>query len=445
MTRKKLKGAVAWGKAAPSGPMTRARWASVNTEEVLAAITQEQPSNEDDFHSVQSGLTSTASQINLVDAFKKSIKKDANAFPDLTNDHKWETFKQKLHVQARVQGLDDVLDPDFLTEDVATQCLFEEQNKFMASVFETILQTSKSKVLLCKHRKSGNAQELHAELVKVCEDPVTKEMTRKELKDKLEAHTIPANWSKSLESWILSWEHKVQDLEDALGTGLQDSRKKTLFEDAIRNNEKLQPMIQQHRIVQSTVARMTGVAITEIEFVGFHDFIVNQAKEIDNLEFKAKKLKALTARVNQHQQGNGNGGNGKGGKDKKRRDPPAWKSDPDFSDFKSTSCTDEKWKSFTKADRKIHCDKEEKRRDEHKKKKEAERARQQNPRQANSHNQLNNTVSCEVIAEEDDTMQTVIPLDDPGGEVARLLSTSHAKKGESQVKETLLCKGKYGL
>ena len=91
-------------------------------------------------------------------------------------------------------------------------------------------------------------------------------------------------------------------------------------------------MIQQHRIVQSTVARMTGVAITEIEFVGFHDFVVNQAKEIDNLEFKAKKLKSLTARVNQHQQGNGNGGNGKGGKVKTPRNPPAWKSDPDFNE-----------------------------------------------------------------------------------------------------------------
>ena len=49
MTRKKLKGAVAWGNTEPPGPQTRARWASVNTEDVLAAITQEQTSNEDDF------------------------------------------------------------------------------------------------------------------------------------------------------------------------------------------------------------------------------------------------------------------------------------------------------------------------------------------------------------------------------------------------------------
>ena len=80
-----------------------------------------------------------------------------------------------------------------------------------------------------------------------------------------------------------------------LEEGLPDDRKKTLFEDAIRNNEKLQPMIQQHRIMQSTVARMTGVAITDIEFTGFYDFVVNQAKEIDNLELKAKRQKSLMA------------------------------------------------------------------------------------------------------------------------------------------------------
>jgi len=134
---------VTWGLAEPPGPQTRARWASVTTEAVLAACRQEQPSPDDDNRSVRSGLTgqTSASQINLVDVFKKTIKKDIKAFPDLTNDHKWETFKQKLLVQARVQGLEDVLDPDFLTEDVASELLFEEQCKFMASVFENILQT----------------------------------------------------------------------------------------------------------------------------------------------------------------------------------------------------------------------------------------------------------------------------------------------------------------
>ena len=87
--------------------------------------------------------------------------------------------------------------------------MFEEKAKFMAAVFEKVLQTTKTKKVLRKHRMSGDAQALYAELVQTYEDPLTKELVRKELKDKLEAHTIPSNWSKSLESWILSWNHKL--------------------------------------------------------------------------------------------------------------------------------------------------------------------------------------------------------------------------------------------
>jgi len=224
--------------------------------------------------------------------------------------------------------VEDILDPVFLADDVEGQLLFEEKAKFMASVFEKVLQTTKSKMVLRKHRMSGDAQALYKELVSTHEDPLTKELTRKELKDKLEAHTIPSNWSKSLESWILSWNHKLQDLEDAMGAALPDGPKKTLFEDAIRSHEKLQPQIQQARVMQSTVARLTGATSADMGFNVFYEFVLNQAKEMDNAEAKTKVCKALKTRANQHQQGSGKSGKGKDCK------PPAWKSDPDFADFK---------------------------------------------------------------------------------------------------------------
>ena len=162
--------------------------------------------------------------------------------------------------------MEDALDPVFLGDDVEGQLLFEEKVKFMASVFEKVLQTTKSKMALRKHRMTGDAQALYAELVKTHEDPLTKDLTRKELKDKLEVHTIPSNWSKSLESWILSWNHKLQDLEDAMGAALPDGPKKTLFENAIRSHEKLQPQNQQARVMQSTVARLTGATSADMGF-----------------------------------------------------------------------------------------------------------------------------------------------------------------------------------
>ena len=202
---------------------------------------------------------------------------------------------------------------------------------------------------------TGDAQALYAELVKTYEDPLTKDLTRKELKDKLEAHTIPSNWSKSLESWILSWEHKVQDLEDAMNAALPSAQKTTLFEDAIRSHEKLQPAIQQSRVTQETIARMTGATSADMGFDAFCEFVLNLAKEIDNAEAKKKVHKALKLKLNQHQQGRGKGGKGSGS-----YQCPAWKDDPDLADCICESIPGEKWKAMSQDDQKKHAKKEKK-------------------------------------------------------------------------------------
>ena len=126
-------------------------------------------------------------------------------------------------------------------------------------------------------------------------------------------------------------EPQALGLEDAMGAALPDGPKKTLFKDAIRSHEKLQPQIQQARVMQSTVARLTGATSADMWFDVFYEFVLNQAKEMDNAEAKTKVCKALKMRVNQHQQGSGKSGKGKDCK------PPAWKSDPNFADFKSVT------------------------------------------------------------------------------------------------------------
>ena len=80
---------------------TRVMWANVTTEQVLVFIKPRALEDKDDVISVQSVQTSSVTQVNSVDAFKKGIKKNKSDCPDLTNDHKWETFKQKLLVTAR--------------------------------------------------------------------------------------------------------------------------------------------------------------------------------------------------------------------------------------------------------------------------------------------------------------------------------------------------------
>ena len=102
---------------------------------------------------------------------------------------------------------------------------------------------------------------------------------------------------------------------------------------------------------------------------------------------------------------------------------------------------------MSQADRKKHMKKEEKCQEEHKKKKETKRARQWAPWQANNHNLVdrgaNGVIACEIIPDEAETtaveLQAEISSDDPGGQVAHLLSTTHAKK--SKVRKALVHEG----
>jgi len=63
--------------------------------------------------------------------------------------------------------------------------------------------------------------------------------------------------------------------------------------------------------------------------------------------------------VNQHQQRGGKSGKGKDQK------TPAWKSDPDFADFKSVSFPPNELKNKTAKDGQTHWGKENERQEEH--------------------------------------------------------------------------------
>ena len=139
MQHKKIKASVAWGNNSTADSTTKAMWGSVTAEKVLASIMPRPSEVEDNAFSTQSGQTLSVMHVNLVIAFNEGIKKDKKCFPDLTNDHKWETFKQKLIFNTKIQRAEDILNPDFMPADVEGQVLLEEQCKFMMSVSDKVL------------------------------------------------------------------------------------------------------------------------------------------------------------------------------------------------------------------------------------------------------------------------------------------------------------------
>jgi len=77
--------------------------------------------------------------------FKKGIKRDPSQFPTLSDFKEWDSFFRSFVIEAKAQGLNNVIDPKYRPRTDEEKSLFECQNKFMLSVFNKKLKTDKAK------------------------------------------------------------------------------------------------------------------------------------------------------------------------------------------------------------------------------------------------------------------------------------------------------------
>ena len=61
-------------------------------------------------------------------------------------DHKqWDTWLIEHKAQARVQGVDDVLNPGYIPHTTDDKEIFDQKQRYMFSVYTKTLQTDKGK------------------------------------------------------------------------------------------------------------------------------------------------------------------------------------------------------------------------------------------------------------------------------------------------------------
>ena len=89
----------------------------------------------------QNGRSATSA----LNTFEKGIKRDASLFPALTDYKRWSAFARSIEIQAKAQGLSDVIDPNFVPIGNEAEELFKRQNAFMLGVFDSKLKTDQAK------------------------------------------------------------------------------------------------------------------------------------------------------------------------------------------------------------------------------------------------------------------------------------------------------------
>lgn len=332
--------------------------------------------------------------------FAKSIKRDVSQYKEFSDDTKWVQWNRHLKSLAAVHGIENVLSKDYVPETPAEKALFTQQQHFAYSIFERCLKTAKSMTFVREFEHDHDAQSLYMKLLDTYESGITLRLNYQKAREVIQSHKLTSSWTKSLESFLVSFEHKLLDLEAvAKHTIITDDDRREWLTSAIQGHEHLYNATTTSQVVQNTLAKSE-----ELSYPAYFALIRDLARVMDrNHKDKLQHTRKANA-ANTDSKPNKKGSNNKGN----HRTP-----DNGFIDR-------EKWRAMTKEQQEQHKAKWQKIRAER-------RAKSKTQRFANATQTTTNSSSSDT----DTTSQNDAP---PGSLLRSLLSANAANHSSKTVR-----------
>ena len=211
--------------------------------------------------------------------FRRGIKRDKNNFPTFKDDKQWIRFNRDLRAEARAQALEDILDPTFVPIGPNAKDLFNEQQKFMYSVFLTTLLTDTGKDLVRQHEPNHDAQKIYHELC----DAYTKSTKASNAASKLLSHCSTAQlgvtpWSGTHEAFILHWQESMRQHNELvpLSQTISDGAKQTMLQNAVKHIPTLSA-------VHTTALQLAMQTNKTLTYSMYCELLISQAQALDDM------------------------------------------------------------------------------------------------------------------------------------------------------------------
>jgi hypothetical protein len=151
-------------------------------------------------------MTAVAQPRTAVDVFRRGIKLDPSVYPILKDDKLNDIWHRGMLTQARAQGVDRVLDPDYVPNTPEEWALFREMQKYMYAVLETVLRTDRGKAFIRDHEDDFDAQKVYAETLTYHKTSTKAQINASDNLTYITSASIGSNeWQGSTEGFILHW------------------------------------------------------------------------------------------------------------------------------------------------------------------------------------------------------------------------------------------------
>ena len=98
--------------------------------------------------------TSSSRSGSIVTDFRKGIKRDKSHYRTLKDEKQWEDWRRSTTSTICAHGCENIISPSYSPTTPEETLLFEEQQKCMHDVFNTIMQTSMGKCCVRNHESA---------------------------------------------------------------------------------------------------------------------------------------------------------------------------------------------------------------------------------------------------------------------------------------------------
>ena len=180
----------------------------------------------------------------------------------------------------------------------ADKDFFKQQQNFAYSIFERCLKTAKSMKFVREHKADRDAQALYCKLLEAYQHGIQAELRQEKIQEDIQNLRLTFSWSRALEYFLVTFEHKLLDLELITNTPISETDKQKWLISSIRGHEQLYSAATMSMIVQQT----TGSSTKVLSYDDFFSMILSTAQVLDQnakdsaqCKCKTKKPQRLTA------------------------------------------------------------------------------------------------------------------------------------------------------
>ena len=234
-------------------------------------------------------VSPAASTKSQVSEFQSTIKRDISHYQKLKEDQHFPAWLRSFRATVSAHGLKELLDETHFPRSAQEQELFDAKDAFLYNVLCHILHTSKSKKHVRVHATRQSGRSVFLDLMKDYASGTIADITAESLQREITNLTLSDEYSLSLSAFLVSWEHKVMDLEDIKDCKVDDNIKREWLTSAIRGHSAMYTAISNAKAVEHTMRNLYGQhTAARMSFEQFFDLIRSCALNLDDARKTAK-------------------------------------------------------------------------------------------------------------------------------------------------------------